>query len=1152
VLVPQVGHSGIVLDAAFNRDGSLAASIAADGQVRLWDVPTGALRGSVPGPDLAWRLAFHPTAPVVVVAGRVFLHAWNLATGTVTAVRGGSIQPTTFAISPDGRFAASGGVEPWVRVVDFADLSTGQLEAGDDAPAESVTSVAFTPDGRVLAVADEAGTIRMWDVVHRREIAEPAQAPAGSIGSLAFSPDGRVLAVAGGLLGFRDFEARAWRWAPPRSGDPVRDIAFSPDGRTLAAAANRIEMWDVAGATLLRAVDQPDVVPGRPAEPTRITQWDEATQQVQEITLEPSRGTTGAAYSPDGTTLLSWGWGDEGSIHVIDPESGALRGTLRGRTVSTEDLLFGPDGRTLAVVPRAGPVELWDVRSGALRAVIPEESKLATFSPDGTMLALPRGPGVAAVWDVERGALRATLTYEEGAAPGQDDHVFDLAFSGDGRMLVMGESDEVIAWDLATGAGRRLCTGRMNHLAAAPDGGSLLTWGYGRGEEAEARLWSLPDGALRAVLPWETSGADAGPLMLSGAAFSPDGRSLAWWVFGLGSGRDSLRVWDATTGRRGSALAAHAGLLGANAAGAAFSPDGRLLASWGARGFPDRADEIKLWSLAAGEAIATMDHDGERIHGVAFAADGKLLFSLGEEGSRRVWYVPSGAPYDEPLDGPPAIHVPEPSWSPGGFAATGVHGAPALVRLADGATVMLDALDVEGRRVDFVHTPQGVWDGDDKGAVSRQIVYRLGRRLDSADLLTHDQLGDAFYHPGLLRDFFAGRSVDPPPSVAQGVGPPPGVEIVAAPGGVVDADRAQVCIRAVDRGGGLAGVWMTTPGGATLDPLPAGPGAAGPNGCAEPGEYFFEVPIEEGENAVAAQAKNAAGGILGSPVPATVLGAPGRGPVRLHLLTVSVSRYTGDWTSLPYADDDADALVEALRRQTGLYETVVAEQLKDAEVTREAVRRVAGGMAADVRPRDVFVLFVSGHATVLPVEPAGGDRRGGYWFVTSPGRPADAPGPSDPRDEWLSFEDLASVFRAVHASKEILLLDTCHAGAAATEDMLRDMGADREWRETEERRRLRELGRARGVSVFAASAPDEPSYDSARLGHGFFTQALLDALGGGGAEAGGADGRISTRELEDYLRRRVGELMAQQDVQAVQTLWTRTAGDEYDLAGAAQ
>ena len=252
-----------------------------------------------------------------------------------------------------------------------------------------------------------------------------------------------------------------------------------------------------------------------------------------------------------------------------------------------------------------GRLMSWSAASGQITGI--------EFSKDGKMLATSGWDG-ATLWDVRLDRRSATrMRY---LAFG---NIWALAFSPDGKTLVTGGTATLPKsfrhWDVETGKEH---TERLGLLVAArtvafsPDG-KLLAGGGGRG----AKLWEADTGKELLTFPPTTVGVTA-------IAFSPNGLVLA-----LACQPDLVRVWayEGAGWKERFALKGHTGVPRS----LSFSPDGKLVAT--------AAREVKLWDVATGTEIATIQARNGQVTDLKFSPDGKTLATAGDDRYVRLWDV---------------------------------------------------------------------------------------------------------------------------------------------------------------------------------------------------------------------------------------------------------------------------------------------------------------------------------------------------------------------------------------------------------------------------------------------------------------------------------------------------------------------------------
>jgi Caspase domain len=224
---------------------------------------------------------------------------------------------------------------------------------------------------------------------------------------------------------------------------------------------------------------------------------------------------------------------------------------------------------------------------------------------------------------------------------------------------------------------------------------------------------------------------------------------------------------------------------------------------------------------------------------------------------------------------------------------------------------------------------------------------------------------------------------------------------------------------------------------------------------------------------------------------------------KLYALVIGVSNYTDPAMALKYAAKDAGDFAKALQAQKGRYyadvETVV---LADRAVTRASVIQGLQWLEKmATNPNDVSVLYLAGHGTT--------DEKQTYWFYT-----ADATD-DDVRIKGVSQDELRKSLQGLQG-KVLWFLDTCHAGTAAKRSpvdinvLVNTVTAS-------------ENG---GIVVFASSTGRQVSVETADLGNGVFTKAVVEGIDLG--EASRRDGLITTSTLDSYVVSRVAEFTANQ------------------------
>jgi len=600
-----------------------------DQKARLWDIETGYfLCVCHKHTDWIRAVAFSPTGKIFATGSDdQTIRLWDFesslrdkgAKGRCIgeALRGHDKWIWSLAFSPDGTLLASASGNTTVKIWDVSDVKKAKFLRDLIGHNDQILSISFSSDGCFLASGSVDQTIILWNIRTGKFI-KIFEASNAAIESVSLSKDGQYLASGSkdGKVTFwsLDWSLETFEQIESLDGHKgqVKSVCFSPSDTfpsLLASSGSdcKIKLWDVSVRNCIATLDH------------------EHTDTIEVV-----------RFSCDGSVMASGG--DDREVRLWDVQSKQCLRTLRGFTNWVWSVAFSPDdANILASANGDWTIRLWDVEKKKCFSLSKEHKSAAmsvAFRHDSRILASCSDDSTLKLWSIIKNSSEYSQALEciDESSQGHSDKIKSICFSPNGLKLASaGYDSTIMLWDVESGDDPRLgdCVELGKHdshiwrIIFSPDGKLLASCS----SDGTIKLWNVRTSKLLTTFDQNTPKMHKVDNEIWSVAFNSDGTRLA-----SGSEDKTVKLWNIENPESPfclHTLEGHSQWIWS----VAFSLSGCLVAS----GSGDHT--VKLWDVQTGECLKTFKDHTDCVWTVAFSHNNQRLASGSSDETIKVWNI---------------------------------------------------------------------------------------------------------------------------------------------------------------------------------------------------------------------------------------------------------------------------------------------------------------------------------------------------------------------------------------------------------------------------------------------------------------------------------------------------------------------------------
>jgi predicted NACHT family NTPase len=534
-----------------------------------------------------------------------------------------------------------------------------------------ISSLAFSPDSKILATGDDKGVIWLWEVDSGKELLH-CKGHTDWLDALAFSPDGKIFASASEDQTIKLWDTNTGQCIYTLLGhtDRICSVAFNPKSRILASASRdkTIKLWDIdTGVCLKTFLAHTSIIFQIEFSPNgkilasgsydqTIKLWDVETGRCIDTFEGHTDAILSIVFNFDGKILFSSS--RDQTIKLWNIKTGRCLNTLKGYTHRIIALIYSLNGLMFSGYDHDGTVKVWNVLDDKCIQIFHSLTDwvLSTaLSFNGKKFASCSSDGVVKVWDIQASKCLHTLRKS-------GDGITSLAFSPSSKTFTSTNGNIIKVWDTSTTECIKVLEEHTNYIFTTTFSKNAEMLASG-GQDQTARLWNTYTGQCIKVLKhtnWVRS-----------VIFSLDSKML------ITASDRIIRLWDINSSQCVQTLEGHKDRVGkitlnqngeilasasfdctvklwniytceclktlhkheSSVSSITISPDGKMLAS----GSYDRT--VILWDISTGECLKTLQGHRSKVWSIAFSPDSKILASSSYDRTIRLWNTRSGECY---------------------------------------------------------------------------------------------------------------------------------------------------------------------------------------------------------------------------------------------------------------------------------------------------------------------------------------------------------------------------------------------------------------------------------------------------------------------------------------------------------------------------